>query len=79
MFQPLEEVLTKISPDIVAVVFQEKWSRNHHQGDIIGFSDEASDSDESIDIIDIKPGVRFLPAAVEGLQKGFHSTGKTRT
>ena len=41
--------------------------------DIIEFSegdkdDEQSDTDESIDIIDIKPNVKFLPATVDGWQ-----------
>ena len=37
------------------------------EGDIVG-----SDSDESIDITNIKPNIKFLPATVEGLRKRVH-------
>ena len=80
VFQKSEEVLPKPSPDIVAAVFQEKEqpeemvqeSSSRTEGDIIGFSDETSDSNESIDITDIKSKAKFLSAAVEKLIKRFH-------
>ena len=39
------------------------------EGDIIGFSDDTSDCDESIDIADVKSNVKFLPATVEGRRR----------
>ena len=59
VFQSSEEVLPKPSPDIVAAVFQEKEhpeemiqvSSPGTEGDIIGFSDETSDSDEFVNYI----------------------------
>ena len=77
-FQPTEEVFPKRSPD--TSVFQEKEqpeeivqeSSPRTEGNIIGFSDEISDSDESVDITYIKSNVKFLPATVEGLRKRFH-------
>ena len=43
------------------------------KGDIIEFSDtEESESDESINVTDIKPNVKSLPTTVEGLRRRFH-------
>ena len=59
VFQPSEEVLPKPSPYMVAAVFQEKEQPEEmDQGSSLrtedGFSNETPDSDESIDITDIK-------------------------
>ena len=75
-------------PEIVAAVFQEKPELIHEilppvqskqqrsKGDIIGFSDDEdseTESDESIDIEDMKPSnVKFLPTTTEGLHKQFN-------
>ena len=66
----------------MAAVFQEEPSSEVEEshprtkGDSIGFSDgeddEYSDTDESIDITDIKPNVKFLPATVDGLAGRFN-------
>ena len=44
------------------------------KGDITGFcdSDTETESDESIEISDIKPNVKFLPATVDGLGDRFN-------
>ena len=38
--------------------------------------DEQSDTDESIDIIDINPNVKFLPTTVDGLADRFNQLFK---
>ena len=83
------DVLSSPPPtEVIAAVFQEKpeviideilppvKSNPRTKGDIIGFSDgdsDDSDSDESIDINDIKPKVKFLPSTIEGLCEQFHT------
>ena len=73
--EPSEKVLPKPSPEVVAMVFQQKEQPEElavprTKGDIIGFSDASSESDD--ESIDIQPNVNFLPATVEGLRKLFH-------
>ena len=54
-------------------------SKPRTKGEIVGFSDDDSiisddsDSDESIDISNIKPKVKFLPATIEGLCERFRT------
>ena len=54
-------------------------SKPRTKGDIVGFSDtddendSSSDSNESINISDIKPKVKFLPATIEGLCERFRT------
>ena len=68
-------VLATPTPEIVAEVFPEEEQSEEQavsrtKGDIIGFSDVSSQSDD--EYIDIQPNVKFLPATVEGLRERFH-------
>ena len=73
-----DEVLSSATPEIIVEVFQEEEhpgeSTRRTKGDIIGFSDpEDSESDDkSIDVTDIQPNVKFLPATVERVRKRFY-------
>ena len=73
-----DEVLSSATPEIIVEVSQEEEhpgeSTRRTKGDIIGFSDseDSESDDESIDITDIQTNVKYLPATVEGLRKGFH-------
>ena len=55
------------------------YSKPRTKGDIIAFSNSdtetGDESVESVDITDINPNVKFLPATVEGLA-GIHAEGK---
>ena len=54
---------------------EKMFQRENHsrQGDIIGYSDSEEENDEdseleaSIDVTDINPNLKFLPATVDGL------------
>ena len=53
-------------------------SKPRTKGEIVGFSDgddnsDDSESDESIDISDIKPKVKFLPSTIEGFCERFRT------
>ena len=82
--KPSAEVIAKVFPEkelptplVVDVFPQAVDSKPRRKEDIIGFNDvEQSDTDESIDIIDIKSNVKFLPATVEGLAERFNQLSK---
>ena len=55
-------------------------STSRTKGDTIEYNEpEDSESDESIDVTDIRPNVKFLPATEEGLRRRFHELYKEFT
>ena len=71
-----EKALPKSSPEVVVAVFQEKEqpdeSTPRTKEYIIGFIEVSESDDEFIDVTDIKPNVKCLPATLERLRKRFH-------
>ena len=92
---PSAEVIAEVFPFestpplyVVDDVFPEAvHSKLRTEGDIIGFSDSDTEtevasnteSDESMDITDIKANVKFLPATVDGLADRFNQLPKEFT
>ena len=77
-----EKELPTPPPNVVDYVFpQAVDSKSGTKRDIIGFrnidTETAGDeSDESIDITDIKPNVKFLPASIDVLAERFNKLSK---
>ena len=68
----------QVKPELIPEIITPIKEKQRMKGDIIGFSDvddgDDFDSDESIDIIDIKPKVKFL----DSYSDIIHTTRKTR-